>query len=145
MSAGAELNFEEVANPSPALQEALWKNLQTFSDSQLRNPSLAHTASVAIIAREGQRLVAGMLATIYIGGMNLQCLWIDESLRGHGLGKRLLDQAEHIARRHRCNVIFGHSFGFQAPGFYEKAGYEEFGRIPEYPPGYGCVFMRKLL
>ncbi len=145
MAAEPELNFEEVANPSPALQEALWNNLQTFSDSKLKNPALAHTGSVAVIAREGQRLVAGMLAVIYVGGMNLQCLWIDEPLRGHGLGKRLLDAAEDIARRHKCSVIFGHSFGFQAPEFYLRAGYEEFGSIPEFPPGYGCIFLRKLL
>lgn len=34
---------------------------------------------------------------------------------------------------------------FQAPGFYEKLGFVEFGRIEEIPPGQSRIFMKKRL
>jgi ribosomal protein S18 acetylase RimI-like enzyme len=34
---------------------------------------------------------------------------------------------------------------FQAPGFYERHGYEVVGEIPNYPAGHSFVQMRKSL
>lgn len=141
----ADFAFQEIANPAHDLQEDLWERLRVASNARLNQPALAETHSYAVLARDGERLAAGLLAIIYFGGMNLQCLWVDEAERGRGLGARMLQHAEEIARRHGCNLIFGHTFGFQAKGFYLKAGYEEFGALPEYPPGHGCSFLKKTL
>src|SRR6516165_7091346 len=45
------------------------------------------------------------------------------------------------ARRHSAWLD---TFSFQARGFYEKLGYEEFGRL-DYPPGHHRHFLRKRL
>ena len=37
------------------------------------------------------------------------------------------------------------SFSFQAPTFYAKLGYREFGRLKEFPAGYDRVWMTKAL
>jgi hypothetical protein len=34
---------------------------------------------------------------------------------------------------------------FQAPDFYRKLGYEEFGRLDDFPPGHSRLFFRKNL
>ena len=86
-----------------------------------------------------------MLAIVYFRGMNLQCLWVREDQRGKKLGSAFLEQAEQAARSLDCTLIHGHTFSFQAPDFYLKAGYEVFGTIEDYPPGKNCFFLRKYL
>lgn len=147
-----EFSFRRILDPSVELQETLWKNLQSESMKRLANPTLEEVTSLAILAENEstdpldarkENLAAGLLALVYFGGMNLQCLWVDPRRQGQGLGSRMLQSAEDEARNLGCNIIWGHTFAFQARGFYEKAGYEVFGELPDYPPGHGCVFMKK--
>jgi hypothetical protein len=37
------------------------------------------------------------------------------------------------------------TYGFQAPGFYERMGYAEFGRLEDFPPGSARHFLWKSL
>ena len=53
-------------------------------------------------------------------------------------------QAEARAIARDCHSAWLDTFSFQARGFYEKLGYEEFGRL-DYPPMHKRHFMRKLL
>ncbi|MCB1171654.1 MAG: GNAT family N-acetyltransferase [Leptospiraceae bacterium] len=147
-----EFTFGKILDPSVGLQETLWKNLQSESMKRLANPALGEVTSLAITARRAntalpenqeENLAAGLLALVYFGGMNLQCLWVDPRFQGQGLGSKMLQSVEKEARQMGCNIIWGHTFAFQARGFYEKAGYEVFGELVDYPPGQGCVFMKK--
>ncbi|MGH8409424.1 MAG: GNAT family N-acetyltransferase, partial [Pseudomonas sp.] len=44
-----------------------------------------------------------------------------------------------------CAGIWLDTFSFQAPGFYRKLGFSEFGHIAEYPPGHTRHFFQKHL
>ena len=47
-----------------------------------------------------------------------------------------------------CHVLRDlapNTFDFQAPGFYEKLGFEVFGVLADYPPGHKRFFMVKRL
>ncbi|NEE32533.1 GNAT family N-acetyltransferase, partial [Streptomyces sp. SID7982] len=62
--------------------------------------------------------------------------WVDAPHRGLGLGARLLAEAERTARTERaCTRSRLETWDFQAPGFYRGQGYEEIGRVADYPPG----------
>lgn len=37
------------------------------------------------------------------------------------------------------------TFSFQAPGFYQRAGYRVFGELPDFPAGHRRYFMTKEL
>ena len=37
------------------------------------------------------------------------------------------------------------TFSFQAPGFYERLGYQRFGKLENYPNGYETIFYFKAL
>ena len=67
------------------------------------------------------------------------------SARGSGLGRKVMDLAEAEARRRDCIGIWLDTFTFQAPGFYAKLGFEEFGRIADYPPGHDRIYLLKRL
>ena len=76
--------------------------------------------------------------------MFVRYLWVSEGLRGRGVGRDLMARAEVLARERGCHSAWLDTFGFQAPGFYEKLGYQEFARL-DYPPGHHKQFMCKQL
>lgn len=89
--------------------------------------------------------VAGLSAVIYYHVMTIDLLWVRETVRGLGLGKRLLEQVERIARHSGCGMIHLDTFDFQAPKFYEKLGFERWGVLGPYPGGHQRFFYRKVL
>jgi GNAT superfamily N-acetyltransferase len=65
-------------------------------------------------------------------------------LRGQGLGSRLLAAAEAEAWRRDCLGVFLDTFEYQALPFYQRHGYELFGTLDGYPPGWRQYHVRKL-
>ncbi|MBV9718695.1 MAG: GNAT family N-acetyltransferase [Candidatus Eremiobacteraeota bacterium] len=75
----------------------------------------------------------------------LDWLWVHESLRHHGIGSDLMERAEKIAREQKCRGVFLNTYSFQAPRFYQRLGYEEFGRLADMPPGHTRIWFAKRL
>jgi GNAT superfamily N-acetyltransferase len=76
---------------------------------------------------------------------NIDLVYLPANLRGVGLGADLLQMAEDEARQRGCKAGVLYTISFQAPGFYEKFGWQRFGEIPCNPPGASRVFMTKTL
>ena len=72
-------------------------------------------------------------------------LWVDESRRGKGLGRRLLAAVEEKGRLSGAKRVELNTFGFQAPGFYEKMGYRLFGSLEPAVGKWGHYFYTKEL
>ncbi|HHZ08653.1 MAG TPA: GNAT family N-acetyltransferase [Rhizobiales bacterium] len=99
-----------------------------------------------IVARDEDGSVAGGLkGRSEFAWLFVDWLWIRAERRGQGIGGRLLAGAEAEARARGCAGIYLGSFTFQAPDFYKRAGYSEFGRIDGFPPGHALVFLMKRL
>lgn len=75
----------------------------------------------------------------------LDLFHLPEALRGGGLGSRILRLAEEEARRRGCVAGVLMTISFQAPGFYERHGWQRFGEVPCLPPGTSRVFLSKKL
>lgn len=75
----------------------------------------------------------------------MSLVWIDDKYRGKGFGKRLLESAEAHARKNGVKNVYLDTFSFQAPKFYKKLGYREFGRLDDFPAGHHRVWMTKPL
>jgi GNAT superfamily N-acetyltransferase len=101
---------------------------------------------VKLFVRDASGLIrGGLLGDIWGGWLEIKILWLEESLRGSGLGRSLMDTAEDEARAAGCRYARLDSHSFQAPDFYKKLGYEEFGRLKDSPLGHEQVFLWKRL
>ena len=94
---------------------------------------------------EGGAIRAGICGYTWGGCCYVSYLWIDERERRRGLGSALLCAAEEHAMTRGCVVMLLASHSFQAPGFYERHGYERQAVIQDHPVGYTSVFLAKRL
>ncbi|WP_145946788.1 GNAT family N-acetyltransferase [Paenibacillus sp. Y412MC10] len=84
---------------------------------------------------EEEHIIAGLNSVMCWNWMEIDILWVDDEHRGSGHGKRLLEEAEEIARSKQCTFIKLNTFSFQAPEFYKKYGYKEMAVIENAPLG----------
>ncbi|MET7647235.1 GNAT family N-acetyltransferase [Streptomyces sp. NPDC005426] len=103
----------------------------------LRDTSAALEVPLEVWALDTDGVVAaGLTGRTWAHWLHVDLLWVDTRHRGSGLGSRLLTEAERVARTDRsCARSRVETWDFQAPGFYRKHGYEERGRVENYPPG----------
>jgi GNAT superfamily N-acetyltransferase len=86
-------------------------------------------APFALELHEDGEAVAGFAGYTLYGWLFVRFLAVAPSHRGRGLGARLPREAEDKARAEGILGIFIDTYGFQAPGFYERHGYRTFGRL----------------
>ena len=99
-----------------------------------------------IFVRDGERrILAGISGMTWGGCCELHAMWVDEPLRGHGLGRALLAAAESVARARRCALVEFFAYDLLAAGLYERLGYETVGMIEGCPVGSAARWYRKML
>jgi predicted N-acetyltransferase YhbS len=100
---------------------------------------------LTVTVRDAGKIVGGLVAETYFGWMYVSLLWVSVQHRGQGWGSALMEAAEMEARKRGMRHVYLDSFTFQAPDFYAKLGYREFGRLNAFPQGSDRVFMTKAL
>jgi GNAT superfamily N-acetyltransferase len=140
LPAGYRLTVER--EPSYEDRRALGDALGEFNEPFLPN---ADPRSLAVLVRgpDGE-LRAGLDGFTYAGWLFIRYLWVHAGLRRSGVGRELMQQAERQARAFGCHSAWVDTFSFQAPDFYAKLGYREFGRL-DYPPDHQRIFFQKQL
>ncbi len=95
------------------------------------------------VRNEGGQIIAGISGYTWAGMAEIEFLWVDDSLRGQGVGSRLLEAVEAEARQRGCALIITSTYSFQAPEFYQRHGYEVVAKIEECPPGHVNYWLKK--
>ena len=75
----------------------------------------------------------------------LYLLWTDEPYRRHGLGTKLLREAERAIKAHGGERILASAFDWQNVAFFEKQGYEVTGSLSDSPQGHRFFSLQKRL
>jgi len=100
--------------------------------------------SYCIFQQVAERIVAGGRGIINMGALEVRGLWVDENLRGKGIGMQILEQIEQEARKRGATKSMLYTYDWQAESFYERAGYEVYSRF-DYPDGFQRIDLQKSL
>ena len=141
---GTDIEISEDEFPELEAVAAIQRGLHAFNQ-EMGGPY--DREPVTVLARDAASgtVRGGLLGLTYWNWLFIDWLWLAPDARGQGLGGELLDRAEAIARGRGCTDAYTDTFDFQAPGFWTRHGYTEFGRLDGMPPGHSRIWYRKTL
>jgi len=116
--------------------------LNDFND-QMTGISDRKPLSVIVRCTETGKVLGGMQGRTSLGLLFIDLFYLPPTLRNNGLGTAILTQFESEGCKRGCVASFLYTITFQAPDFYKKNGWKEFGRIDCLPEGTSRIFMNK--
>jgi predicted N-acetyltransferase YhbS len=137
------LRIEQSQNPTDEEREAILTPLRAYNAAQAGpgNPQ-----PLALLVRDDNgEILGGLYGRFFYQWLFIELLSVPEQARGQGLGSKLMQMAEDLARKKECVGIWLDTFDFQAPDVYKRLGYSELGQIADYPPGHKRHFFQKRL
>ncbi|MDH4581846.1 GNAT family N-acetyltransferase [Pseudomonas sp. BN415] len=136
--------IELTVNPGEDQRAAILKPLRAYNVSQAGDPK---REAIALLVRDEHtnEIIGGLYGEIFYRWLFIELLAIPEQARGQGTGSRLMNMAEDVAREKGCVGIWLDTFDFQAPEFYQKHGFTEFGHLDDFPPEHKRFFFQKRL
>lgn len=137
-----------LVNTEPNLPEEdrlyIIEKLDTYGE-QFGVPRREHE-SLNLTSRDYDGTLKGaLLGYTYWKWFYIEFFWMDESIRGQGYGRHLLEQAEITAQLRGCIGVHLETHDFQAYEYYKRQGYTVVGTIKDLPPGHERYDMVKLL
>jgi len=135
----AAIKVERALGPA---KRAVFKGLLAFNKQALGNWD---AKPLAVTVRHRGEIVGGLVAQTYLGWMFVIAFWVADEFRGKGYGSKVMQAAEKEARRRGVTNVYLDTFSFQAPGFYKKLGYREFGKLRNFPAGHSRSWLTKAL
>lgn len=134
--------FQRAMPPSADLAHELEARLaeagQTLTEAELA-PFLFY------LTDEHGAMTAGCKGEIAFKSARVAELWVDPTLRGQGIGRALLEEAEAHARARRCIRIHIETRNEKARALYEACGYRVFGQLPRYEGENTYYYLEKRL
>ena len=145
MSTALRDGIEIVEDAAPAFEAvgAIQRGLHDFNQA-MGGPYDREPVTLLVQDAEGKSL-GGLLGLTFWGWLFIDWLWLAPEMRGKGVGAELLLRAEALARERGCTNAYTDTFSFQAPGFWQRNGYAEFGRLDGMPAGHARVWFKKSL
>ena len=106
-----------------------------------------HFRPLAVFVRDPQtgKIIGGLHGRSEFGLVYVAWFFLPEDWRGGGIGSRVLAMAEEEGRRRGCTRIALTTLSIEAPGFYQKQGYDVAATIDCEPPGLTRYYMTKKL
>ncbi|MCY4556954.1 MAG: GNAT family N-acetyltransferase [Chloroflexi bacterium] len=134
--------MEFVTNPTDHQLAEVEHGLNEYNAGVVSARSVTPVQAVFV---ESGRAVAGVVAAAYWGKLHVRLLWVHSDHQHEGLGTRLMRWAEDRGRDLHCVSIMVDTMSFQAPEFYAKLGYGQFGVSGGYEGGASRHYFEKTL
>lgn len=130
------------SSPSLADEQVVIDGLRAFNQPFIGPPD---ERRLAVFARDDAgRVLGGLLGHTKWRWCYVARLWLAAEARGGGHGAQLLAAAEAEAWARGCLGVHLDTFEYQALPFYQRHGYELYGTLEGFPPGYRQYHVRKL-
>jgi GNAT superfamily N-acetyltransferase len=122
-----------------AISRGLRAHNSPYIDPTQRKPLAVYSQN------DAGEVIAGVTAETWGNWLSVDWLWVADSQRGSGLGRKVLLAAEQEAIARGCRYVRLDTFSFQARPFYEKLGYQLQMTLKNYPTEHECYFLTKTL
>lgn len=130
-------------NASPEEKEIIFKGLAAYNTAHF---GYDDSKPLNLFLRDDtDKIVGGLVGFTYWDFLSIDLFWLEESVRGQGFGEKMLKWAEQVAIQRGCTTAHLDTFEFQAPHFYEKYGYEQWGVLDGYAGKYKRIYYKKNL
>lgn len=130
----------EIVQSAEEQKEYIHKRLQEYNARFMQD-----FADFSFHVEENGVIVAGIVAESVGDTVEVEFLFVDETCRGRGLGKALLERVETAARERGMRRVLLNTYSFQAPGFYQKMGYQEMLKLePAFDTVSQSYFLKEL-
>lgn len=135
------LTFSLTAAPAAGEIEALERELSGYFAGQRSDEQ---DQPLLVLVRAEGKVVGGLDAKTGWSQLYIRTLFVAEPLRGQGVGRKLMEDAEAEGRKRGCAVSWLMCSTEAAKRFYERCGYVCFGEVERHgaTPRY---FMKKAL
>lgn len=130
--------------PDPADTAVIADGLRDYNTSQAGYDDYRPLA-VFVTDPVSGKVPGGLYGGSYLGQLRIDRFFLPEDLRRDRIGSRLLAMAEEEGCRRGCTRIALNTLAIQAPGFYQKQGYETAATLDCDPPGITRYLMTKKL
>ena len=131
--------------PEPHVRKAIVGSLIEFNNSRASQQENYRSLAIILSNPDTGEILGGLCGATNFAYLHVDLLFVPERLRGAGLGRKILLQAEREAIARGCRGAWLDTYSFQARGFYERLGYTVFGILNDYPPGQHRLFLHKEL
>lgn len=131
-------------SPSAEATAVIQEGLAAYNDAKAGYRDFQPLA-VLVSDRASGEVLGGSYGASYLGTLRIDRFFLPEGLRGDRLGSRLLAAAEEEGRRRGCARVLLFTLHIQAPGFYQKQGYDIAAKLDVPPPGVTRYLMTKPL
>lgn len=87
---------------------------------------------LTVVSTDRHRFIGCASGLKYHKWFYLTDMWLEQEYRGKGHGKAMLLSLEQIISKNGAENIYLWTQGHEAPGFYERLGYQQFIELEHY-------------
>jgi GNAT superfamily N-acetyltransferase len=140
------MSFKTIVTETPpaGAYAKLLGQLRDFNQARVGHAQ-PRTLAILMTAPTTDDIIGGLWGSSIWGSFYIDMLFVPQNLRGQGIGRDLLRQAEAEALARGCQSAWVDTYDFQARGFYERLGYTVFGVIDGEAPVFPRFFLKKRL
>ena len=123
--------------------QVIEKGLDTYSEAYVHKSETVDFHK-KLVDNDG-RFAAGVIADAEKGESGfIDALFVEERLRGKGIGTYLLKEAEKYAKENGASMVFTNAGDWNL-GFFQKNGYLIRGELKDVPKGHNCYELYKTI
>ena len=134
--------MEFLTNPTDEQLAAIERGLDDYNATVA---SARSTTAIKAVFVESSVVVAGIVGAAHWGKLHIRILWVHPDYQSKGLGSRLVDWIEQRGKEIGCTAAMVDTMSFQAPAFYKRRGYRQFGVSEGYEGGASRHYFEKEL
>jgi len=112
------LRIEFSPTPTEEERQAILLPLRAYNASKADGAVPEHIA--LLVRDDNDAILGGLYARLFYQWMFIDLLSVPEQARGQGMGTRLMQMAEELARERKCVGLWLDTFEFQGAGVLQK-------------------------